>query len=60
MEARIPEKFSRCEICRAGLGNIKLDTPLYCTSCIEEMEKLSMSPKKYKRYRELKETLGKK
>ena len=60
MEARIPEKFNYCDICRADLGNIKLDTPLYCTSCIEEMEKLSMNPKRYKKYMEIKETLGKK
>lgn len=59
MEGGIPERFSRCEVCRAGLGNIKLDTPLYCIACIEDMENLSMSPKKYKRYRELRGTLSK-
>lgn len=54
------KKFSKCEICSAELGKVDYDTPLYCTNCISEMEKLSLSPKKYKKYRELKETLPKK
>ena len=60
MEAKIPEKFSHCEVCKAGLGSVRMDTPLYCISCIEEMEKLGMSPRRYRKYRELRETLGKK
>ncbi|MBI2550288.1 hypothetical protein HYV83_03865 [Candidatus Woesearchaeota archaeon] len=60
MTPKLPKKYSRCEICTADLGNIKLDTPLYCTACIEEMEKLGMSPKRYRKYRELRETLAKK
>lgn len=55
-----PQKFSRCEACNEGLGNIKMDAPLYCIPCIENMERLNMSPKKYRRYRELRETLGRK
>ncbi len=60
MALKLPEKYSHCEICNADLGNVQMDTPLYCTACIEEMEKLSISPKRYKKYRELQETLGKK
>ncbi|MBI2176630.1 hypothetical protein HYU40_04790 [Candidatus Woesearchaeota archaeon] len=52
------KNFSRCEICRAELGSLNLDTPLYCVPCIEEMEKLSMSPKRYRRHRELSEALS--
>lgn len=51
--------FSRCETCNSDLGGVKMYAPLYCVPCIEEMEKLNMSPKKYKRYREISETLGK-
>ena len=47
-----------CSICGSELGNIKLNAPLYCIPCIEEMGRLNMSPKKYRRYRELKETLA--
>ncbi len=57
---KLEEKFSLCEVCQAGLGNLRMDTPLYCISCIEEMEKLNMSLKKYRKYREIQETLGKK
>lgn len=56
-----PEReFSRCEACNSDLGGMKMDAPLYCISCIEEMEKLNMSPKKYGRHRGLSGTLGKK
>ena len=51
------DEFSQCDICRADLGKVKMDTPLYCTACIEEMERLSMSPKRYRKHRELKEIL---
>ena len=50
--------FKHCEICKSDLGKISYDSPVYCVKCISEMEKLSMSPKKYKKYRELQETLG--
>lgn len=60
MGANVPGKFSSCEVCKAGLGSVRMNAPLYCISCIEEMEKLSMSPKRYRKYRELRETLGKK
>ncbi len=52
------KKFSRCETCSADLGSVRMDAPLYCISCIEEMEKLNMSPKRYEKYKELKETIG--
>lgn len=58
MALKLPKKYSRCEICNADLGNVQMDTPLYCTACIEEMEKLNMSPKRYKKYRELSESLA--
>ena len=51
--------FETCEICGAELGAVSDDSPLYCVKCIEEMEKLSLSPEKYKKYRELQETLHK-
>ena len=60
VKSELEKNFSLCEVCRAGLGNLRMDTPLYCIPCIEEMEKLNMSPKRYRRYRELKETFGKK
>ena len=53
------EKFSKCEICGSGIGSFSYDSPLYCGSCIAEMEKFSLSPEKYKEYRELRETLKK-
>lgn len=60
MVIKAPKKFSKCEVCKADLGNVQLDTPLYCIACIEEMEKLNMSPKRYRKYRELRETLSRK
>jgi hypothetical protein len=51
--------FEKCEICGAQLGAFKPDSPLYCEKCIAEMEKLDMSPEKYKEYRELREAIGK-
>ena len=48
-----------CDACGAELGKVMPHTPVYCISCIEEMEKLNMGPKRFKKYRELKETLGK-
>ncbi len=53
------EKYRKCEICSSDMGKISFDTPVYCRNCISEMEKLSMSPKKFIKYRELKETLKK-
>lgn len=58
MKLKLPKKYSRCEVCKADLGNVQMDTPLYCTNCIEEMERLNMSPKRYRKYRELGETLA--
>ncbi|MBI2580269.1 hypothetical protein HYV85_00495 [Candidatus Woesearchaeota archaeon] len=57
MPIKAPEIFSRCEACGTDLGSVRMDAPLYCISCIESMERLNMSPKRYRRYRELKETL---
>ncbi|MAG15822.1 hypothetical protein CMO88_02060 [Candidatus Woesearchaeota archaeon] len=52
------KKYKKCEICNSeDMGKVDFDSPLYCKSCITEMEKLSMSPKKYTQYRELRETL---
>ena len=51
------QKYKKCEICGADLGKIDYDTPLYCTKCMEDMEKRSMSPDRYKKFLELKETL---
>jgi hypothetical protein len=48
--------FDKCEICGASIFS-EGDSPLYCPSCIAQMEKLDMSPKKYKKYIELKDTL---
>ncbi|MBI3037149.1 hypothetical protein HYY73_05385 [Candidatus Woesearchaeota archaeon] len=59
MSVKAPDRFSRCETCNADLGSVRMDAPLYCISCIEEMEKLGMSLKRYKRYRELRESLPK-
>ena len=58
VRSELEKKFSKCEVCQAGLGSLRMDTPLYCISCIEEMEKLNMSPKRYRRYRELKGDLS--
>ncbi len=52
-------KFKKCEICGSDMGKIDFDTPVYCIKCISDMERLSMSPKKFIKYRELKETLKK-
>ena len=60
IKAELEKKFSRCETCNSDLGSVKMDTPLYCIPCIEEMDKLNMSQKRYRKYRELQETLGKK
>jgi threonine dehydrogenase-like Zn-dependent dehydrogenase len=54
------EDFEKCGICGSDLGIVPYDAPLYCKYCIAEMERLNMSPEKYKEYKELKETLGKK
>lgn len=55
-----PSGFSRCEACNAELTGVKMDAPLYCIPCIEEMERLKMSQKRYGKFRVLSETLGKK
>ena len=52
-------KYKKCEICGADMGKVDFDSPLYCNKCISDMEKLSMSPKRYIKYRELKQTLKK-
>lgn len=48
---------THCEICNTQLDENKPDSPVFCDKCIEEMEKLSLSPEKYKEYKELRETL---
>ena len=40
-----------CDACGAHLGKVKLHMPVYCIPCIEEMEKLNMSPNRYKKYK---------
>ena len=50
---------NKCEICGAGLGKIEYDSPVYCTKCIEDMESRSMTPERYAKFRELRETLRK-
>ena len=59
MEDAEIERFKKCEICETKLHGFSYDGPLYCSKCISEMEKLSMSPERYEKYRELKETLKK-
>jgi len=44
--------MSKCETCQKELA-INLDSPLYCISCIEEMDRLGMTPKQYRKHREL-------
>ncbi len=44
--------FSRCEICQKGLGNIRLDSPLYCIPCVEQMERSGINSKRYGKQRE--------
>ena len=53
------EEVNKCEICNAGLEKVEYDSPVYCGTCIEEMEKRSMTPERYVKFRELKETLKK-
>jgi len=58
MEKTDVEKYKKCEICSStDMGKVDFDTPLYCKNCMEEMEKRSLSPEKYKKFRELKESL---
>jgi hypothetical protein len=52
------KKFDKCEICGQSIPS-EGDSPLYCSACIAEMETLNLSPKKYVKYRELKETFKK-
>lgn len=51
--------FATCDICSAQVSKLEYDSPLYCDKCIAEMEKKDMSPKKYIKYLELKESLAK-
>ncbi len=53
-----PSEFSRCETCNAELASLKMDAPLYCIPCIEEMGKLRMSPKRYRKRRGLSKALA--
>jgi hypothetical protein len=50
------KKFDKCDICGASIPS-EGDSPIYCQKCIADMENLNLSPPKYKKYRELKETL---
>lgn len=52
----LPENI-HCDICGVGLGDANMHALVYCIPCIEEMEKLGMSPKKYKKHRGLKDSL---
>ncbi len=40
---------SFCESCSASLGNTLMDVQVYCIPCIEEMERLGMSPGQYRK-----------
>ena len=51
--------FAKCEICKKEIP-VAFDSPLYCEDCMAKMEKLNLSPKQYKKERELEETLKKK
>lgn len=53
------EDFAKCEICKTPIP-VEFDSPLYCEKCIAEMEKLNLSPERYKKEREIEETLKKK
>ncbi|MBI2574291.1 hypothetical protein HYV82_00200 [Candidatus Woesearchaeota archaeon] len=50
--------FVACEVCDAPVSKLEYDSPLYCDKCIAEMEKRDMSPRKYRKYLELKDTLN--
>ncbi|MBI3034658.1 hypothetical protein HYY72_05870 [Candidatus Woesearchaeota archaeon] len=50
--------FAECDICGCNVSRLDFDSPLYCDKCIEEMERLEMSPKKYMKYLELRGSLG--
>ena len=58
VKSELEKRLSHCEVCKAGLGNLRMDTPLYCISCIEDMERLGMGPERYGRYRKLKGDLS--
>ncbi len=60
IKAELEKTPSRCETCNSNLGCLKSHAPLYCIPCIEEMDRLGMGPKAYKKHRMLNETVGKK
>lgn len=45
-----PYEFSRCETCNAELDGVKMDAPLYCISCIGDMDRLGMTPRRYRKH----------
>ncbi len=46
--------FENCDICSSKVAVLEYDSPLFCEKCISEMEKMDLSPKKYRKYLELK------
>ncbi|MBI2133194.1 hypothetical protein HYU11_00780 [Candidatus Woesearchaeota archaeon] len=50
--------YEACEICKGKVSKLEYDSPLYCDKCIKEMEQKDLSPKKYRKYLELKGTLN--
>lgn len=60
IKAELDRKFSLCETCNSDLGGVKMNAPLYCIPCIEEMNRLRMGPNRYRKHRELRGTLRKK
>jgi len=49
--------FEKCDVCGKEMEKAEYDSPLYCEKCIAEMEKLEVSPSRFKQLRELEETL---
>lgn len=43
--------YSKCEACSAEMG-VKMEFPIYCVSCIEEMERLNLSVAKFRKHRQ--------
>ncbi len=41
---------SLCDACGAELALANLHLPVYCIPCVEDMERLKMSPKQYRKH----------
>ncbi len=42
------QKFTSCSICGKGLG-VEKETPIYCSTCIEEMCRLGIGIEDFKK-----------